>query len=142
MNYKVIREHCKKLIEEFDVRTPSDEVSAASLSGGNQQKLIAAREIMKDPDLLIASQPTRGLDVGAIEYIHKRLVGERDNKKAVLLISLELDEILALSDRIAVIYDGKIVSIMDRKDATESKLGILMAGGTLDDIKEEVKNID
>ncbi len=139
MNYKAIREHCNTLIEEFDVRTPNDEVNASALSGGNQQKLIAAREISKDPDLLIASQPTRGLDVGAIEYIHKRLVKEREDGKAVLLVSLELDEILSLSDRIAVMYDGKIVEILDRKDATEQKLGILMAGGTLEDNKKEVK---
>ncbi len=89
--------------------------------------------------MLIASQPTRGLDVGAIEYIHKRLVAERDNGKAILLVSLELDEILSLSDRIAVMYDGKIIEILDRKDATEQKLGVLMAGGKLEDNKKEVK---
>lgn len=141
MNYKVIREHCKKLIKEFDIRTPNEDVTAASLSGGNQQKLIVAREVAKDPDLLIASQPTRGLDVGAIEYIHKRLVEERDKGRAVLLVSLELDEILSLSDRIAVIYDGKIVDVLDRKDADANKLGILMAGGSLKGEKEEVKDI-
>ncbi|WP_050608259.1 ABC transporter ATP-binding protein [Clostridium niameyense] len=140
MNYAEIRKHCNRLINEFDVRTPNDEVLASALSGGNQQKLIAAREISKNPDLLIASQPTRGLDVGAIEYIHTRLVEERDNGKAVLLVSLELDEILSLSDRIAVMYDGKIVKIVDRKDATEQKLGVLMAGGSTSDYnKEEVK---
>ncbi|MBE1303788.1 ABC transporter ATP-binding protein [Clostridium botulinum] len=139
MDYKAIRRHCNELIEEFDVRTPNDEVNASALSGGNQQKLIAAREISKDPNLLIASQPTRGLDVGAIEYIHKRLVAERDNGKAVLLVSLELDEILSLSDRIAVMYDGKIIEILDRKDATEQKLGVLMAGGKLEDTRKEVK---
>jgi len=131
MDYTAIRKHCNQLIEEFDVRTPNSDVFASALSGGNQQKLIAAREISKDPILLIASQPTRGIDVGAIEYIHTRLVQERDKGKAVLLVSLELDEILALSDRIAVMYDGKIVDILDRKDANEQKLGILMAGGTL-----------
>ncbi len=89
--------------------------------------------------MLIASQPTRGLDVGAIEYIHKRLVAERDNGKAVLLVSLELDEILSLSDRIAVMYDGKIIEILDRKDATEQKLGVLMAGGKSEDARKEVK---
>lgn len=141
MNYNEIRKHCQKLIEEFDVRTPNDEVPASALSGGNQQKLIAAREIAKDPDLMIAAQPTRGIDVGAIEYIHKRLVEERDKGKAVLLVSLELDEVLALSDRIAVMYDGKIVDILDRKEADEKKLGILMAGGTLDS-KEEVKDVE
>ena len=142
MNYKAIREHCQKLIKDFDIRTPNDEVDASSLSGGNQQKLIAAREITKDPQLLIASQPTRGLDVGAIEYIHKRLVDERDRGKAVLLVSLELDEIMALSDRIGVIYDGNIVAVMDRKDATENKLGILMAGGSLEAKEGEVKNVE
>lgn len=140
MNYKEIRKHCDDLITEFDVRTPNADVNASALSGGNQQKLIAAREISKDPELLIAAQPTRGLDVGAIEYIHKRLVGERDKGKAVLLVSLELDEILALSDRIAVMYDGKIVAILDRVDATEQKLGILMAGGTLHETPEGVKD--
>jgi general nucleoside transport system ATP-binding protein len=139
MNYKAIKEHCSKLIKEFDVRTPNSEVPASALSGGNQQKLVVAREITKDPILLIASQPTRGLDVGAIEYIHGRLVEERDKGKAVLLVSLELDEVMALSDRIAVIYDGKIVDILDRKDATEQKLGLLMAGGTINKTKEEVK---
>ncbi|MDU1411245.1 MAG: ABC transporter ATP-binding protein [Clostridium sp.] len=136
LNYKAIRQHADKLIEEFDVRTPNADVFASALSGGNQQKLIAAREIAKDPELLIAAQPTRGIDVGAIEYIHSRLVQERDKGKAVLLVSLELDEILALSDRIAVMYDGKIVDILDRKDADEQKLGILMAGGSLDNREE------
>lgn len=139
MNYPAIKEHCDELIREFDVRTPNNEVTASSLSGGNQQKLIAAREITKDPILLIASQPTRGLDVGAIEYIHGRLVGERDKGRAVLLVSLELDEIMALSDRIAVMYDGKIVDVVDRKDATEQKLGILMAGGKLRKEESEVE---
>lgn len=141
INYKAVRKHCKKLIEEFDIRTPNDEVNAAALSGGNQQKLVVAREISRNPDLLIASQPTRGLDVGAIEYIHKRIVEERDKGKAVLLVSLELDEILALSDRIAVMYDGKIVDVLERKDADEKKLGILMAGGNLDK-KESVNTVE
>ncbi|MBU5591347.1 ABC transporter ATP-binding protein [Clostridium sp. MSJ-4] len=131
MNYKEVREHAKKLIKNYDVRTPNEDVFASSLSGGNQQKIVIAREIEKNPELLIAAQPTRGLDVGAIEYIHKRLVEERDNNRAVLLVSLELDEVLSLADRIAVIYDGQIVDILDVKDATEQKLGILMAGGTL-----------
>lgn len=134
MDYNKIKEYAKKIIKEFDVRTPNEDVLAAKLSGGNQQKMVVAREISKDPELLIVSQPTRGLDVGAIEYIHKRIVEERDKGRAVLLVSLELDEVLALSDKIAVIYDGQIVGIMDRKDATEQKLGILMAGGSL---KEE-----
>lgn len=131
MDYDKIREHCKNLISNFDVRTPNEDVAASSLSGGNQQKLIVAREIEKDPVMIIAAQPTRGLDVGAIEYIHKRLIAERDRGRGVLLLSLELDEVMSLSDRIAVMYEGKIVDILDAKDATEQKLGILMAGGTL-----------
>ncbi|VIY91268.1 ABC transporter ATP-binding protein [Streptococcus pneumoniae] len=108
LNYSNITSYAKKLMEEFDVRAASELVPAAALSGGNQQKAIIAREIDRDPDLLIVSQPTRGLDVGAIEYIHKRLIEERDNGKAVLVVSFELDEILNVSDRIAVIHDGKI----------------------------------
>lgn len=142
IDYKKVRDYAKKIIKEFDVRTPNDEVHASALSGGNQQKLIVAREISKDPDLLIAAQPTRGVDVGAIEFIHKRLVQERDSGKAVLLVSFELDEILALSDKIAVMYDGKIVGVLDRKDADEQKLGILMAGGSLKDQEKEVKEVE
>ena len=133
LSYQKIREYCRKLIKEYDVRTPSEKVLAKSLSGGNQQKLIVAREIDRDPSLCIASQPTRGLDVGAIEFVHKKLVELRDEGKAVLLVSLELDEIMSLSDRIAVMYDGKIVGILDAKDATEKKLGIMMAGGNAQD---------
>lgn len=129
MNYDVIHEHCLRLIDDFDVRTPNEKVQARTLSGGNQQKLIVARELVRKPELLIASQPTRGVDVGAIEFIHKRLVEQRDQGKAVLLVSLELDEVMALADRIAVIYDGKIVGIVPGKGATEKELGIMMAGG-------------
>lgn len=129
LDYKKIREYTKKLIREFDVRTPSERVYAKALSGGNQQKLIIAREFDREPSLLVASQPTRGLDVGAIEYVHKRLLEQRDKGKGILLVSLELDEILSLSDRIAVMYDGGIVGIVDAKDATEIQLGIMMAGG-------------
>lgn len=132
LNYPKIREHARRLIKDYDVRTPNENVEARSLSGGNQQKLIVAREVDRDPSLCIAAQPTRGLDVGAIEFVHKKLVELRDNGKAVLLVSLELDEIMSLSDRIAVMYDGKIVGIMDAKDATEKKLGIMMAGGKIE----------
>lgn len=142
LNYGKIREYAQRIIKEFDVRTPSDEVSASALSGGNQQKLIVAREISKDPELLIASQPTRGVDVGAIEFIHRRLVEERDSGKAVLLVSFELDEILALSDRIAVMYDGQIVGVLSRDEADEQKLGILMAGGTLENGEKEVNRVE
>jgi general nucleoside transport system ATP-binding protein len=132
MNYNKVKEYARNLIANYDVRTPNEDVEASTLSGGNQQKMVVAREIEKNPELIIAAQPTRGLDVGAIEYIHKRLIEERDNGRAVLLVSLELDEVLSLADKIAVIYDGNIVDILDTKDASEQKLGILMAGGTLE----------
>lgn len=139
MNYAKVKDYAREIIQEFDVRTPSEDVLAAKLSGGNQQKMVVAREISKDPELIIAAQPTRGLDVGAIEYIHNRLIEERDKGRAILLVSLELDEVMALSDRIAVVYDGEIVGIIDGKDATEKKLGILMAGGTLNEQEREGK---
>lgn len=130
LNFSKITQKAKALIEQFDVRTPSEQTLARALSGGNQQKAIIAREVDRNPDLLIAAQPTRGLDVGAIEFIHKKLIEQRDNGKAVLLLSLELDEILNLSDRVAVIYEGKIVAIVDAKETNEQQLGLLMAGGT------------
>lgn len=129
LNYDAINKHAEKLIEEFDVRTPGIHTLARALSGGNQQKAIIAREVNKNPDLLIAAQPTRGLDVGAIEFIHKRLIEQRDNGKAVLLISFELDEIRNVSDRIAVIYEGEIVGIVDPKTTSEQELGLMMSGG-------------
>ncbi|TKH89735.1 heme ABC transporter ATP-binding protein, partial [Bacillus cereus] len=128
--FSKITEKAKALIEQFDVRTPSEQTLARALSGGNQQKAIIAREVDRNPDLLIAAQPTRGLDVGAIEFIHKRLIEQRDKGKGVLLLSLELDEILNVSDRIAVIYEGEIVAIVDAKETNEQQLGLLMAGGT------------
>ncbi|MGN1400383.1 MAG: ABC transporter ATP-binding protein [Bacillus sp. (in: firmicutes)] len=128
LNYKAITQKAKKLIAEFDVRTPSETTLARALSGGNQQKAIIGRELDRDPDLLIAAQPTRGLDVGAIEFIHKRLIDHRDNGKAVLLVSFELDEIMNVSDRIAVMYEGEIVAVVDPKETTEQELGLLMAG--------------
>ncbi|MGF9765490.1 ABC transporter ATP-binding protein [Bacillus albus] len=130
LNFSKITEKAKALIEQFDVRTPGEHTLARALSGGNQQKAIIAREVDRNPDLLIAAQPTRGLDVGAIEFIHKKLIEQRDNGKAVLLLSLELDEILNVSDRVAVIYEGKIVAIVDAKETNEQQLGLLMAGGT------------
>jgi simple sugar transport system ATP-binding protein len=107
------------------------------MSGGNQQKAIIAREIDRSPSLLIASQPTRGLDVGAIEYIHKRLVEERDKGKAVLLMSLELEEVLNLSDKIAVIYEGEIVGIVRAKDTNANELGLMMSGSKRGEMKDE-----
>lgn len=138
LNYSNITSYAKKLMEEFDVRAASELVPAAALSGGNQQKAIIAREIDRDPDLLIVSQPTRGLDVGAIEYIHKRLIEERDNGKAVLVVSFELDEILNVSDRIAVIHDGKIQGIVSPETTNKQGLGVLMAGGNLGKEKSDV----
>lgn len=117
------------LIREFDIRTPNSTVPMASLSGGNQQKAVVAREIRRNPKALIVAQPTRGLDVGAIEFVHKQIVAERDRGTAILLFSLELDEILALADRIAVIYEGEIVGILPREAATEEQLGLMMTGG-------------
>ena len=130
LNFPKIQENAQKLIGEFDVR-PADcaRTEARALSGGNQQKVIIAREVTNDPDLLIAVQPTRGLDVGAIEFVHKSLVEQRDHGKAVLLISLELDEVMDLSDRINVLYNGRIVGEMDAAGADEKEIGLLMAGG-------------
>ncbi len=120
--------NAEKLIEDFDIRTPSPATEVGNLSGGNQQKVIIARELSRPIKLLIASQPTRGLDVGSIEYIHKRIVQKRDEGCAVLMVSPELDEIIELSDRIAVMYRGKVIAIVDAKDVTKETLGLLMAG--------------
>ncbi|MDE5415524.1 ABC transporter ATP-binding protein [Alkalihalobacterium chitinilyticum] len=130
LNFKEIYKKANELITDYDVRTPSEHTLARALSGGNQQKAIIAREVDRSPDLLIAAQPTRGLDVGAIETIHRRLIKERDKGKAVLLVSLELDEVLNVSDRIAVIYEGKIVAIVNANETNENELGLLMAGGS------------
>jgi len=123
-----IRAWATRLVKEFDIRTPSIDVPARALSGGNQQKIIVAREMASQPRVLLASQPTRGVDIGAIEFIHRRIVAERDGGAAVLLVSAELDEIRSLSDRIAVLYEGQIVSI-EPGDAPEERLGLLMTGG-------------
>ena len=128
LQQEAIDKHARELIEEFDVRTPSPYVPTSKLSGGNQQKVIVARELSRDIKLLVASQPTRGLDVGSIEYIHKEIVAMRDRGIGVLLISAELDEIMALSDRIAVMYRGKIVATVQAADTTREQLGLWMAG--------------
>ncbi|EFR44607.1 ABC transporter ATP-binding protein [Streptococcus pseudoporcinus] len=138
LNYAKINNYARQLMAEFDVRGASELVPARGFSGGNQQKAIIAREVDRNPDLLIVSQPTRGLDVGAIEYIHKRLIEERDKGKAVLVVSFELDEILNLSDRIAVIHDGKIQGIVMPETTNKQELGILMAGGSIDKEEENV----
>ena len=132
---KNIRTYAQRLIEQYDIRSGQGPITIArSMSGGNQQKAIIAREIDKDPQLLIAVQPTRGLDVGAIEYIHKQIVAQRDAGKAVLLVSLELDEVMTVSDRILVMYEGEIVGQLDPKTTTVEELGLYMAGA-----KKEVK---
>jgi general nucleoside transport system ATP-binding protein len=125
---RAVRQHAEELVDEFDVRTPSVQVAASTLSGGNQQKVIVAREFFHAERLLVLSQPTRGLDVGSIQYIHRQVVSMRDQGVAVLLNSSELDEVLALADRIAVIYRGRIVGIVDRADASRERIGLLMAG--------------
>ncbi|MDF2789641.1 MAG: transporter ATP-binding protein, partial [Neobacillus sp.] len=116
-------------IERFEIKTPSLDEKSGNLSGGNLQKLIVARELGFETDFLIAAEPTRGVDIGAMEYIHEAIIEKRNNGDGILLVSSELSEILALSDRIAVMYEGKIVDILDRKEATEERLSVLMAGG-------------
>lgn len=128
-NQGKIMEHAEELIEKYDVRPPVAAQAVRNLSGGNQQKVVVAREFAQNPDLLICSQPTRGVDVGAIEFIHQQVIAQRDQGAAVLLVSAELDEVLSLSDRVAVMYNGEIVSVMPIEEATEHKLGFLMLGG-------------
>jgi len=136
LQFEHIHAYADRLVEEFDVRPPNASLLAESLSGGNQQKVIVAREFSRPIKLLIAAQPTRGLDVGSIEYIHRRLIEKRDEGCAVLLVSVELDEIMALSDRIAVMYEGEITAIVDADAVTRQDLGLLMAGSHLDTKKE------
>ncbi|MGL6107284.1 ABC transporter ATP-binding protein [Romboutsia sp.] len=142
LNKEAINKYAEGIVERFDVRPTDYTTKARSLSGGNQQKVIIGREVDNievsrnatgEPQLLIATQPTRGLDVGAIEFVHQALVKQRDEGNAVLLVSLELDEVMNVSDRIAVIYEGKIVGIIDAKDAEENTLGFMMAGGKHDE---------
>ena len=129
IRFDAVRKYANELIERFDVRSGQGPVTAArSMSGGNQQKAIIAREVDRDKDLIVAVQPTRGLDVGAIEFIHSQLVAERDRGKAILLVSLELDEVMSLSDRILVMYEGEIVGELDPKKTTVEELGLYMAG--------------
>ena len=137
MDRHAIVDTCGRFMGDFDVRPPNPMLKAANFSGGNQQKLIVAREMERDPDLLLVGQPTRGVDIGAIEFIHRRLIAMRDAGKAILLVSVELDEILSLSDRILVMFDGMIVGEVAREDATEQLLGLMMAGVTPDRIAAE-----
>ena len=133
-----IRSYAEKLIDQYDIRSGQGPVTMArSMSGGNQQKAIIAREIDKNPSLLVAVQPTRGLDVGAIEYIHRQIVAQRDAGKAVLLVSLEMDEVLDVSDRILVMYEGEIVGELDPKKTNPEEMGLYMAGAKRDGGKKE-----
>ena len=133
INYNLVEKTTKEMIEKYDIRPTDGKVIYGGLSGGNQQKVVVARELEKENKFIIVSQPTRGVDIGAIEMIHNTILHERTKGKAILVVSAELTEIMTLSDRIAVMYSGKIVGVLDRKDATMEKLGILMAGGKLDE---------
>ncbi len=127
-----VRSHANQLVEDFDVRTASIDTHAGTLSGGNQQKVIVAREFTHSSRLLVAAQPTRGLDVGSIQYIHGRIVAERDSGAAVLIVSSELDEVLALADRVAVMYEGRFSGVLEGDEITRTRIGLLMAGRTVD----------
>lgn len=133
VNQKAIQGQADGLIAEFDIRTPNAHVPVSNLSGGNQQKVIVARELNRPIKLLIANQPTRGLDVGSIEFIHKRLVEKRDSGVAVLLVSAELDEIMGLADRIAVIFKGQFTAVVDADDVSKEQVGLMMAGNSLEE---------
>ncbi len=127
--FDAVDDNARELVERYDVRTPSIETTVGSLSGGNKQKVIVARELTHDNKLVVASQPTRGVDVGSIEFIHEQLIASRDEGDAVLLVSAELDEIFSLSDRIAVLYEGRVVAVLDPTTTTREEVGLLMAGG-------------
>jgi simple sugar transport system ATP-binding protein len=137
LNGDAIVENATTLVDEFDVRTPSIFVPVGNLSGGNQQKVIAAREFSRPLELIVAAQPTRGLDVGSIEYIHGRIVQKRDEGAAVLIVSTELEEVIALADRVAVMFQGKIVDILDPAEATFERLGLLMGGAHPEDVQPD-----
>jgi simple sugar transport system ATP-binding protein len=134
MNRRAIEEMAATRIKDYDIRTPSATVLAGNLSGGNQQKVVVAREIGRKPELLIAAQPTRGLDVGAIEFVHREILAERTNGRAVLLVSLELEEVLSLADRVLVMYEGRIVRELAAEEADAETLGYYMTGGGGDKI--------
>ena len=128
LNNRYIIYNYKKIMEEYDVRPQSPNLITSNFSGGNQQKIILSRELNENPKVLLVGQPTRGVDIGAIEFIHQRLIDMRDRGAAILLVSVELDEVLSLSDRIVVMFDGKIVGEKDNKNVTDRELGLLMAG--------------
>ena len=128
LDVKAARAEAQRHIEKFDIRPANTDLKTANFSGGNQQKIVLAREMERDPDVLIVGQPTRGVDIGAIEFIHNQIIKMRDQGKAILLVSVELDEIRSLSDRIVVLFDGQIVGEADPTTADEGELGLLMAG--------------
>ena len=131
MNFREIATACRRAIHDYEIKTPGIETPIKSLSGGNIQKVVLARELARNPQVLIAAQPTRGVDIGATEYIHHRLLEEREKGTAILLISEDLDEILAIADRVAVMYEGEIIGIVDRGAVSVKELGIMMAGSRL-----------
>jgi simple sugar transport system ATP-binding protein len=128
LDHAVVSRECRRQMQEYDVRPADDTLPCFAFSGGNQQKIVVAREVAHDPDVLLVGQPTRGVDIGAIEFIHRRLVALRDAGKGILLVSVELDEILSLSDRILVMFDGRIVGELTPEQATERTVGLMMAG--------------
>ena len=128
LDFAHIAQHSQELVRNFRVKTPGIETPTKSLSGGNIQKLILARELARSPKVLVAAQPTRGVDIGAMEYIHQRLLDQRETGTATLLISEDLDEVLALSDRIAVMYEGRVMDVVKREETSAEELGLLMAG--------------
>jgi simple sugar transport system ATP-binding protein len=132
MHQDAINENGAKLVKEYDVRTPSAYTHAGKLSGGNKQKVIVAREFSRPTELLIAAQPTRGIDVGSIEFIHSQIIAQRDRGIAVLVVSAELDEVLGLADRVAVMFDGRVVAVLPIEEATRERVGLLMAGAEVE----------
>jgi len=127
-DFGAISEHCQRLVDEYAVKTPTLDTPARNLSGGNIQKMIIARELSGTPEVLVAAQPTRGVDIGAAEYIHRRLIEQRDRNTAILMISEDLDEVFGVSDRVAVMYEGKVMGIIDPKTTTREQVGLMMAG--------------
>jgi ABC-type uncharacterized transport system ATPase subunit len=142
MDNAAIKADTVEKMERFDVRPPNPKLAAKNFSGGNQQKIVLAREIERNPDLLLIGQPTRGVDIGAIEFIHEQIVALRDQGKAILLVSVELEEILALSDRVAVMFDGQVMGIRDASQTDEKELGLLMAGITDTDAPHSIEEIE
>jgi simple sugar transport system ATP-binding protein len=140
MDNAALRQDTEEKMDRFDVRPPNPKLAAKSFSGGNQQKIVLAREIERNPDLLLIGQPTRGVDIGAIEFIHQQIVALRDQGKAILLVSVELEEILALSDRIAVMFDGQIMGERLPDETDEKELGLMMAGMTREAAAAQPRN--